>query len=106
MKKKKYRASSLGLSAPLLDEEEDLERSASTVNEIPEYDQPDPVDTAEAEPEYATIIDGKALAQFLPPTGFTELSARFLEFVMKCKVVVCCRVSPLQKVGIFLINLR
>lgn len=63
--------------------------------QIPDYAEPYiPKDT----PEYATIIDGKALAQYLPPTGFTELSARFLEFMMKCKVVICCRVSPLQKV--------
>ena len=26
------------------------------------------------------------------------LNARFLELAIKCKVVICCRVSPLQKV--------
>eukprot|EP00005_Dracoamoeba_jomungandri_P010597 CAMPEP_0174264884 /NCGR_PEP_ID=MMETSP0439-20130205/24372_1 /TAXON_ID=0 /ORGANISM="Stereomyxa ramosa, Strain Chinc5" /LENGTH=1290 /DNA_ID=CAMNT_0015351035 /DNA_START=137 /DNA_END=4006 /DNA_ORIENTATION=+ len=47
---------------------------------------------------YALIVDGKALAYYLPGEGgWTDLSARFLEFAMNCKVVICCRVSPLQK---------
>jgi len=97
VKKKKYRASTLGLSKPLLDDNGEDDPSASEP-QIPEYDQTDPLSVPDAEPEYAIIIDGKALAQFLPSTGFTDLSARFLEFAMKCKVVICCRVSPLQKV--------
>jgi magnesium-transporting ATPase (P-type) len=48
--------------------------------------------------EYALIIDGKSLARFVPSKGpFTDVSARFLALAMKCKVVICCRVSPLQK---------
>jgi P-type E1-E2 ATPase len=34
----------------------------------------------------------------VPSKGpFTDVSARFLALAMKCKVVICCRVSPLQK---------
>ncbi len=48
------------------------------------------------------IIDGKSLARYVPSKGpFTDLSARFLTLAMKCKVVICCRVSPLQKVCSF-----
>jgi magnesium-transporting ATPase (P-type) len=48
--------------------------------------------------QYALIIDGKSLARFVPSKGpFTDVSARFLALAMKCKVVICCRVSPLQK---------
>lgn len=49
--------------------------------------------------EFALVIDGKALSQYLPSSGaYNELSARFLELAMRCKAVICCRVSPLQKV--------
>lgn len=58
-------------------------------------DEEDPLEPR----EYALVIDGKALSQYLPSSGeFNELSARFLELAMRCKAVICCRVSPLQKV--------
>lgn len=49
-------------------------------------------------PQFAAIIDGKSLSRYVPSKGpFTDVSARFLALAMKCKVVICCRVSPLQK---------
>jgi len=49
--------------------------------------------------EFALVIDGKALSQYLPASEeFNELSTRLLELAMRCKSVICCRVSPLQKV--------
>jgi phospholipid-transporting ATPase len=51
--------------------------------------------------DFALVVDGKALSQYLPSSGaYNELSARFLELAMRCKAVICCRVSPLQKVGL------
>lgn len=49
--------------------------------------------------EHAIVIDGKSLSRYVPSKGpFTGVSARFLALAMRCKVVICCRVSPLQKV--------
>ncbi|GAA95052.1 hypothetical protein E5Q_01707 [Mixia osmundae IAM 14324] len=44
-------------------------------------------------PPLALIIDGKSLAFALEK----PLSKDFLRLAVKCKAVVCCRVSPLQK---------
>lgn len=41
----------------------------------------------------ALIIHGKSLIHVLD----TKLERRFYEFVKKCKIVICCRVTPLQK---------
>ncbi|KAG2499397.1 hypothetical protein HYH03_002971 [Edaphochlamys debaryana] len=43
--------------------------------------------------EAALVIDGKALSYALS----RDLHATFLRVGMRCKAVVCCRVSPLQK---------
>lgn len=45
-------------------------------------------------PEYAFVVDGLALKHLLETE---ESKARFLQVVLVCKSVVCCRVSPLQK---------
>ena len=42
---------------------------------------------------FAIIIDGKALSYALSK----DLAAGFLKIGLRCKAVVCCRVSPLQK---------
>ncbi|PNH05393.1 Phospholipid-transporting ATPase 3 [Tetrabaena socialis] len=42
---------------------------------------------------FAIVIDGKALAYALSK----DLSPAFLRVGLRCKAVVCCRVSPLQK---------
>eukprot|EP01089_Gocevia_fonbrunei_P020871 TRINITY_DN787_c0_g5_i1.p1 TRINITY_DN787_c0_g5~~TRINITY_DN787_c0_g5_i1.p1 ORF type:complete len:544 (-),score=125.85 TRINITY_DN787_c0_g5_i1:52-1557(-) len=47
--------------------------------------------------QYAAIVDGKALSYYIKTNGFDGLALRFLELFMRCKVVICCRVSPLQK---------
>ncbi|GFR43006.1 hypothetical protein Agub_g4006 [Astrephomene gubernaculifera] len=43
--------------------------------------------------QFAIIIDGKALAYALSK----DLAPAFLRVGLRCKAVVCCRVSPLQK---------
>jgi phospholipid-transporting ATPase len=43
--------------------------------------------------EYALVIDGKALIYTLS----VKLQERFLAVGLRCKAVLCCRVSPLQK---------
>ncbi|KAL6061509.1 Phospholipid-transporting ATPase [Balamuthia mandrillaris] len=82
--------------------------TAATVDAEKDDEIGDDEDSSESEDEdstsldgtprqYAIVIDGSALEQYLQPEGFTPLSARFLELAMQCKVVICCRVSPLQK---------
>ncbi len=46
-----------------------------------------------ASAQFAVVIDGKALSYALSET----LSPQFLRVGLRCKAVVCCRVSPLQK---------
>ncbi|KAL6054974.1 Phospholipid-transporting ATPase [Balamuthia mandrillaris] len=53
---------------------------------------------AERQQSYAVIIDGDSLGHFVPHDGtFNASSAQFLQLAMRCKVLICCRVSPLQK---------
>ncbi len=49
--------------------------------------------TAREESTLALIIDGKSLGFALAP----DLEQDFLQLAIKCKAVICCRVSPLQK---------
>ncbi|XP_025076903.1 phospholipid-transporting ATPase ID-like isoform X3 [Pomacea canaliculata] len=43
--------------------------------------------------EFAVVINGHSLAFALKP----ELEATFLDLACRCKAVICCRVTPLQK---------
>lgn len=43
--------------------------------------------------DLALVIDGRCLMYALDP----HLRGALLRICMKCKAVVCCRVSPLQK---------
>lgn len=54
--------------------------------------------TAESE-KYGLIIDGRSLEFALEK----DIQLQFLELAQKCKSVICCRVSPLQKV-LFILN--
>eukprot|EP01087_Luapelamoeba_hula_P011965 TRINITY_DN3328_c0_g1_i1.p1 TRINITY_DN3328_c0_g1~~TRINITY_DN3328_c0_g1_i1.p1 ORF type:complete len:1409 (-),score=234.21 TRINITY_DN3328_c0_g1_i1:104-4330(-) len=72
-----------------------LDKKLQTLKE--ELDKSDD-DDDESKRKYAIVIDGMSLKQYLPDSGKMDaLSARFLELAMRCKVVICCRVSPLQK---------
>ncbi|CAG2109753.1 unnamed protein product [Medioppia subpectinata] len=48
------------------------------------------------QPEVALIVDGKTLNFAMT----SELSQMFMEIALKCKAVICCRVSPAQKAEI------
>lgn len=50
-------------------------------------------DNLEKQNEIALIIDGKTLKYALT----CELRTDFLRLCISCKVVICCRVSPMQK---------
>ncbi|KAL6054164.1 Phospholipid-transporting ATPase [Balamuthia mandrillaris] len=53
---------------------------------------------ADRQQSYAVIIDGESLSHFVPHNGtFNASSAQFLQLAIRCKVLICCRVSPLQK---------
>lgn len=59
------------------------------------------------EVKYALVVDGKTLKYALS----CDLRREFLELCMACRVVVCCRVSPMQKAEVsflmfFIIKLR
>ncbi|KAL8613377.1 hypothetical protein ACOMHN_057097 [Nucella lapillus] len=43
--------------------------------------------------EFALVVNGHSLAYALKP----ELEALFLDLACRCKAVICCRVTPLQK---------
>lgn len=47
----------------------------------------------DAASELALVVEGASLEHALAPA----LSAQFLELACRCKAVLCCRVSPLQK---------
>ena len=58
--------------------------------------------TTKVNPNLAIVIDGKSLGFILPDSLYsaTELpnhSQLFLDLVKQCKVVIACRVSPIQK---------
>lgn len=47
----------------------------------------------ESSGDFAIVINGNSLVHCLHP----QLERLFMEVVMKCKSVICCRVTPLQK---------
>lgn len=51
-------------------------------------------------PKLALVIDGKCLMYALDPS----LRVTLLNLSLNCHAVVCCRVSPLQKAQVTLIN--
>jgi phospholipid-transporting ATPase len=51
-----------------------------------------------AESEVAVIIDGKTLKYALG----CEIRKDFLDLCICCRVVICCRVSPIQKAEVIL----
>ena len=50
--------------------------------------------------EVSIIIDGTALAMIMADLTKTGLKSQFLDVGMRCKAVVCCRVSPMQKADV------
>ncbi|XP_063696552.1 probable phospholipid-transporting ATPase IA isoform X5 [Culicoides brevitarsis] len=50
-------------------------------------------DQIRSEQDYALIVDGKTLKYALS----CDLRREFLDICITCKVVICCRVSPMQK---------
>ncbi|GFR43002.1 hypothetical protein Agub_g4001, partial [Astrephomene gubernaculifera] len=65
--------------------------SSPTSSPLPPPDPPPP--PPPGPPEAALIVDGKALAYALSK----DLAPAFLRVGLRCKAVLCCRVSPLQK---------
>lgn len=51
--------------------------------------------------EVALIIDGKSLKYAMG----CDLKKDFLDLCLSCKVVVCCRVSPIQKAEVCIVIL-
>ncbi|XP_067104194.1 phospholipid-transporting ATPase VB [Osmerus mordax] len=62
----------------------------STLEEVKRYDQGPPGSGA---PTISLVIDGPTLAMALE----SDLQARFLELARRCRSVLCCRATPLQK---------
>ena len=62
----------------------------STLEEVRRYDQGPPGSGA---PTIGLVIDGPTLAMALE----SDLQARFLELTRRCRSVLCCRATPLQK---------
>lgn len=44
-------------------------------------------------PDISLVIDGRTLAMLLSK----DLQGRFVELAKRCRSVLCCRVTPLQK---------
>nr|XP_061786081.1 phospholipid-transporting ATPase VB-like [Nerophis lumbriciformis] len=62
-----------------------------TLEEVRRYENdPANVDTT---PDISLVIDGRTLAMVLSP----DLQGRFVELAKRCRSVLCCRVTPLQK---------
>lgn len=62
-----------------------------TLEEVRRYNEdPRNVDTT---PDIALVIDGRTLAMALSP----DLQERFVDLAKRCRSVLCCRVTPLQK---------
>ncbi|KAM4621664.1 phospholipid-transporting ATPase VB [Polymixia lowei] len=63
----------------------------STLEEVRKYgDSPQITDMV---PTIALVIDGRTLAMSLE----SDLQQRFVELAQRCRSVLCCRVTPLQK---------
>lgn len=62
-----------------------------TLEEVRRYDEnPQNVDTT---PNISLVIDGRTLVMALSP----DLENRFVDLTRRCRSVLCCRVTPLQK---------
>lgn len=62
-----------------------------TLEEVRRYAaDPRNVDTT---PDISLVIDGRTLTMALAP----DLQDRFMELAKRCRSVLCCRVTPLQK---------
>uniref|UniRef100_A0A3Q1AZZ1 Phospholipid-transporting ATPase n=1 Tax=Amphiprion ocellaris TaxID=80972 RepID=A0A3Q1AZZ1_AMPOC len=62
-----------------------------TLEEVRRYgEDPRNVDTC---PDIALVIDGRTLTMALSP----DLQERFVDLAKRCRSVLCCRVTPLQK---------
>ncbi|XP_061542202.1 phospholipid-transporting ATPase VB isoform X1 [Phycodurus eques] len=65
-----------------------------TLEEVRSYENdPRNVDTT---PDISLVIDGRTLAMLLSK----DLQGRFVELAKRCRSVLCCRVTPLQKRGV------
>ncbi|XP_034454756.1 probable phospholipid-transporting ATPase VB [Hippoglossus hippoglossus] len=63
----------------------------STLEEVRRYgEDPRNVDTT---PDISLVIDGRTLAMVLS----SDLQDRFVDLAKRCRSVLCCRVTPLQK---------
>ncbi|XP_050059932.1 phospholipid-transporting ATPase ID isoform X1 [Aphis gossypii] len=66
----------------------------SMATSIVRFSEPEDVQTEENEERtFALVINGHSLVHAL----HTELEYKFVELCTKCKAVICCRVTPLQK---------
>lgn len=62
-----------------------------TLEEVRRYaNDPRNVDTT---PDISLVIDGRTLAMALS----SDLKERFVDLTRRCRSVLCCRVTPLQK---------
>ena len=50
-------------------------------------------DGAVSDPTVAMVMDGRTLGMALE----SDLQARFVELARRCRSVLCCRVTPVQK---------
>ncbi|XP_060873130.1 phospholipid-transporting ATPase ID isoform X1 [Metopolophium dirhodum] len=66
----------------------------SMATSVVRFSEPDDVEMQDNEERvYALVINGHSLVHAL----HTELEYKFVELCTKCKAVICCRVTPLQK---------
>lgn len=64
------------------------------LDEVRRYtEDPRNVDTT---PNIALVIDGRTLTMALS----ADLQDRFVDLAKRCRAVLCCRVTPLQKSGV------
>uniref|UniRef100_A0A3Q2P9C5 Phospholipid-transporting ATPase n=1 Tax=Fundulus heteroclitus TaxID=8078 RepID=A0A3Q2P9C5_FUNHE len=65
-----------------------------TLEEVRRYgEDPSNVDTT---PNISLVIDGNTLTMAMSP----DLQERFVDLAKRCRSVLCCRVTPLQKSGV------
>lgn len=96
-------AINIGMSCKLLSEDMNLliineETKADTKRNLQEkldaiYENQQDMDVSVLDSSLALIIDGHSLGYALEP----ELEDSFLSLATRCRAVICCRVSPLQK---------
>ncbi|CAG9815317.1 unnamed protein product [Phaedon cochleariae] len=73
-------------------DEGDVERSRSST-ELEYLDSTDLQPHKSDDPGFAIVVNGNSLVHCLHP----QLERLFVEVVMQCRSVICCRVTPLQK---------